>query len=266
MSPQLTFPVFLLPSFRAPLKRRSTDSSEASRTSYDGSIPSLSSSPASSIASTPIGSPPFATYFSKPVGLAVPNSLDKAAAKQLSRTSPDTLRCGSCSVDIAFGAQIVSKGFTGRHGRAYLVSPGSTSPKNLINVNIGRSENRQLVTGAHVVADITCAVCGSKLGWKYVDAKEQSQKYKVGKFILETARVVSFHSWEDILVPEMDSLDMGCIALPRSPLISGSDGGADEEVEFDSEDEDECDDLFMGTWDAEAVAKRRGRRVDRKRK
>ncbi|CRK35816.1 hypothetical protein BN1708_016471, partial [Verticillium longisporum] len=37
-----------------------------------------------------------------------------------------------------------------------------------------------LVTGWHVVADITCAVCHAKLGWKYVDAREEAQKYKVG--------------------------------------------------------------------------------------
>ena len=39
--------------------------------------------------------------------------------------------------------------------------------------------------------------------------------------------------------------------------------GNDQEgvVVFDSEDEDECEDLFTGVWDAEVVAKRRGRRV-----
>ncbi|KAK1700226.1 Yippee/Mis18, partial [Colletotrichum godetiae] len=103
-----------------------------------------------------------------------------------------TLRCSTCSCDIAFSSQIVSKGFTGRYGRAYLIAPTGS----LANVRIGKCENRQLVTGWHVVADITCVLCNAKLGWKYVDAKELSQKYKVGKFILEVERVVPFRSWE----------------------------------------------------------------------
>ncbi|OIW23520.1 yippee-like protein, partial [Coniochaeta ligniaria NRRL 30616] len=88
--------------------------------------------------------------------------------------------CGTCAADLALGAQIVSKGFTGRYGRAFLLDDGE-----LLNIKIGSRENRQLVTGAHVVADISCAVCGTKVGWKYVQATEAAQKYKEGKFILE---------------------------------------------------------------------------------
>ncbi|OAA69579.1 yippee family protein [Cordyceps fumosorosea ARSEF 2679] len=137
------------------------------------------------------------------------------APRRLARLGPDTLRCSACSADLALSAQIVSKGFTGRYGRALLVSPPSPSDDDddddeaaLLNIRLGRLENRQLVTGWHVVADISCATCGRKLGWKYVDAREKSQRYKVGKYILETER-------------------------------------------------DECDEVFAGTWDARAVARRR---------
>jgi hypothetical protein len=41
----------------------------------------------------------------------------------------------------------------------------------------------------------------------------------------------------------------------------GSDAQSDGEVMFDSEDEDECEDIFAGTWDAATVARRRGSRV-----
>jgi hypothetical protein len=37
-------------------------------------------------------------------------------------------------------------------------------------------------------------------------------------------------------------------------------------VVFDSEDEDECEDLFAGVWGAEVVAKRRSRRIAGRRK
>ncbi len=267
-----------------------------------------------------------------------------AHPRQLKRVLPTTLRCRRCSADLAFAAQIVSKGFTGRHGRAYLVSAPAThgshlfapevfksppkddkddnsdnSENNLPNVRVGRSEHRQLVTGAHVVADISCAICHTKLGWKYVDARDPLQRYKVGKFILELARLATYHSWEDEHVEGSTpgSLDydfredvgadfhfgnggssatvsdpVGAVRRLMTRRVSGrtssgrTAGGSDEgdrssvkssassqmlftgvkktevdtspvTIEFDSEDEDECEDIFAGTWDAEVVAKRR---------
>lgn len=37
-----------------------------------------------------------------------------------------------------------------------------------INVAIGEHEQRNLMTGEHIVADIHCNMCDSVLGWKYV--------------------------------------------------------------------------------------------------
>ncbi|KAK5659934.1 hypothetical protein OQA88_13399 [Cercophora sp. LCS_1] len=252
------FPLYLFPTISLPW-RNTTRSPPPSPTS----IPSLSSSPTS-----PTSTP------------------------RLTRTQPTTLRCGTCAADLAYADQIVSKGFTGRHGRAYLVAPPSTqatpscpsSPVNdnisgdnnesdLINIRVGRNENRQLVTGQHVVADIWCVICSTKLGWKYVDAKEQAQKYKVGKFILETQRVVASHGWEDVEVREEKPLPRspkgGRVSTDTNTNSNGSSrvseeselGGDDGVVVFDSEDEDECEDIFAGVWDPEVVAKRRRSRV-----
>jgi len=264
------FPVFLLPNFRIPFRRRATDSSLESC----GNICSPETSPDSSPATSAAGSPPGENY-------SPPRPNDTLPRYKIERTNPDTLRCSTCSADLAFGHQIISKGFTGRHGRAYLVSPPlseselSSSPtatssatRDLVNIRVGKPENRQLVTGWHTVADITCLVCHSKLGWKYVDAKESSQKYKVGKFILETERVVSFRSWDDAEAPLTDSLPVRVKSKGRPKMSEGaydeSDEG-EEDVEFDSDDEDECEDIFAGTWDRDAVAKRRSKRVSRKR-
>jgi hypothetical protein len=169
---------------------------------------------------------------------------------------------------------VVSKGFTGRHGRAYLVSPPPSPPytisnstkkegnkkiTDLVNTKVGRNVNRELLTGQHVVADVSCTICGTVLGWKYVDAKEAAQKYKIGKFILEMKRVVLGLGWEDVGV-------VGSAA--EDEMLNGSGDGqakeGEEVVVFDSEDEDECEDLFAGVWDPEVVAKRRARRVGRK--
>jgi hypothetical protein len=182
---------------------------------------------------------------------------------------PNTLKCLTCSTDIAFAEQIVSKGFTGRHGRAYLVAPPPKAPFSilkkekekaveLVNTRVGRSVNRELLTGAHVVADVSCAICATVLGWKYVDAKESAQKYKIGKFILEMKRVGLGVSWEDDYDEEVE----------QDVLNAEVEKGKEEDrvVVFDSEDEDECEDLFAGVWNAEVVAKRRSRRIATRKK
>jgi len=57
--------------------------------------------------------------------------------------------------------------------------------------------------GLHTVRDLTCIVCKTSLGWKYCTAKEPSQKYKQGKFLLEALNVVKLSHWPDL--PEKTS-------------------------------------------------------------
>lgn len=94
------------------------------------------------------------------------------------------------------------------------------------------------------------------LGWKYVAAEEEAQRYKVGKFILETKRVVRCVAWEgaDEDTEEQDDAER---EIGGSGSGSGSAAKAGDEIEFDSQDEDECEDLFAGVWDRRVVAKRR---------
>ncbi|USW56144.1 Putative Yippee family protein [Septoria linicola] len=191
------------------------------------------------------------------------------------------LRCARCLSDLALSSQIISKGFTGRHGPAYLVAPSTSaisasSPSttsslsswmaakarndalpNLPNTYTHKPVPRQLVTGAHTVGDISCAHCGSVLGWKYIHAEDESQKYKIGKFILETKRVCRSSTWEttasDAPVDEDGMLEgvrrdslrrrSSAAACPPSELTAPL-----EEMEFDSGDEDEREALFMGMW------------------
>ena len=192
------------------------------------------------------------------------------------------LRCARCLSDLALSNQIISKGFTGRHGRAYLVAPSPSSispdavelstPKakndalpNLPNTYTHKPVPRQLVTGAHTVGDISCANCGSVLGWKYVAAAEEAQRYKVGKFILETKRVCRSSTWEneDEEVEEHEKLEQrrrDSTGRRRSSLVPppGEISRPSEHLlEFDSQDEDECEDLFMGVWTPQLAVKRR---------
>ena len=185
---------------------------------------------------------------------------------------------------------------------------------NLLNIETHTPARRQLVTGLHVVADIACRVCGKVLGWKYVDASEPSQRYKIGKFILETKRVIRHEAYED----QMDEMSGGDdstgfaspvngpfgrsrpSALSMSPreqafnraasakgkgreeamsfeercrqesVLSFKEKGYDSngDIEFNSEDEEECEEIFAGTWDRKVVRRRREKRdeLERKRK
>jgi hypothetical protein len=141
----------------------------------------------------------------------------------------------------------------------------NTKPETeLINTRTGRHVNRELLTGTHVVADVSCIICGTVLGWKYVDAKEAAQKYKIGKFILEMKRVVVAAGWEDGTRENEAVNDLGLEIMEVEAGKCKKEDESEGDIVFDSEDEDECDDLFAGVWDAEVIAKRKGRRVVRK--
>ncbi|KAJ4992960.1 Yippee family protein [Stagonosporopsis vannaccii] len=245
-SPTTPFPLYLLP--RIPFRRRSS--------TYSTSTTSSNTSPSSS--------PPTPTSFLTPTPAA-------------------NLRCTKCLAHLIPSSCIISKGFTGRHGRAYLVSPppasallyppstaatnagdasprtsserADYSPSNLPNTLLHAPTSRQLVTGLHTVSDISCRACGSVLGWKYVAAEEETQRYKVGKYILETRRVVRGGEWEDGI--EDDVEDAGGVDGGRPA------GEGEEEIEFDSQDEDECEDLFSGVWSPELARRRRRGRAFR---
>jgi len=78
------------------------------------------------------------------------------------------------------------------------------------------------------------------VGWKYVDAVEEAQKYKIGKFILETKRVVKSAGWENTGINDAENIKEG-----------------HEDIEFDSQDENECEDLFSGIWTPQLAKSRR---------
>jgi hypothetical protein len=136
----------------------------------------------------------------------------------------------------------------------------TTGTATLPNTITQRAVPRQLVTGAHTVADINCIICGSVLGWKYIAAEEEAQRYKVGKYIIETKRITTSSCWEfqdDFPSPTLSD-DLA------SSLPSAAADDYSSEVEFDSQDEDECEDLFAGVWSPGLARRRRNRKLTRK--
>ncbi|XP_057442535.1 protein yippee-like At3g08990 [Lotus japonicus] len=91
--------------------------------------------------------------------------------------------CKQCLTHFALEENIINKNFTCTHGEAYLVDK-------VVNVTTGEKESRNMLTGKHIVVDISCAGCRSIVGWKYETAQDMSQKYKEGKFILERYKLL----------------------------------------------------------------------------
>ena len=103
------------------------------------------------------------------------------------------------------------------------------------------------MTGAHTVSDISCSMCGVVLGWKYVAAEEEGQRYKVGKCILETRMVRRDDAggWYENDLKE---------GFGSSREVAGEGVYA---ASFDEDDEDECEDLFAGLWNPRSIGQRR---------
>merc|ERR1712203_590168 len=97
--------------------------------------------------------------------------------------------CAQCDTFLTNRAELISTRFTGATGRAFLFN-------RVVNLNYSETQDRIMLTGRHIVRDVTCKKCDTKLGWVYEFATEENQRYKEGRVILERA-----------LVTEMDGLD-----------------------------------------------------------
>lgn len=86
--------------------------------------------------------------------------------------------CNKCRNHLTLVECLISKNFTGQHGKAFLFDL-------VVNVKLGEPQERDMTTGLHVVRDVNCEKCGQCMGWKYDMAYNPQQKYKEGKFILE---------------------------------------------------------------------------------
>lgn len=129
--------------------------------------------------------PVFPQYLTPPRALASHQS-----AESSSSLPPTTvLTCRTCRTHLTPSTSVISKTFTGRHGRAYLLSETALSPTTAVRLK--PPQQRELVTGMHTVRDFECRVCGQVLGWRYDAAADRAQRYKVGKWILERERVRS---------------------------------------------------------------------------
>ncbi|CAH2449854.1 hypothetical protein PP7435_CHR3-2348 [Komagataella phaffii CBS 7435] len=47
-----------------------------------------------------------------------------------------------------------------------------------------------MTTGLYMVCDIKCHQCKKVIGWEYLSADDDTQQFKVGKFILEANGII----------------------------------------------------------------------------
>ncbi|KAF4598052.1 Protein yippee-like [Pleurotus pulmonarius] len=116
-----------------------------------------------------------------------PSADNKPQVLHVFQTQP-TFSCSKCAATIALQDELISKSFSGRDGRGYLMHSA-------VNVRLGRKEDRQLLTGVHTVADVFCLGCDDRIGWYYHKASDYSQKYKEGKYLLERERLIKENAW-----------------------------------------------------------------------
>lgn len=58
-------------------------------------------------------------------------------------------------------------------------------------------QDRVMLTGRHMVRDVSCKNCDAKLGWVYEFATDEQQRYKEGRVILERALVTESDGLND---------------------------------------------------------------------
>src|ERR1700761_3053840 len=109
--PPMTFPTYLLPPrpFRRRASTASTSSSAASTSSGSTAPQTNVTVPPSPSASSTAPRPPPAPQHPPPPHHGA------------------LVRCARCLTHLCTTAHLISKGFTGRHGRAYLVAPSPVS-------------------------------------------------------------------------------------------------------------------------------------------
>ncbi|CAO3596762.1 Yippee/Mis18 [Absidia repens] len=86
--------------------------------------------------------------------------------------------CTKCKTHLSTGDALISQRFQGQHGQAFLF-------RFVVNIIPGEEKERNMTTGVHVIQDISCCQCKTLLGWTYLKANDEENKYKEGKSILE---------------------------------------------------------------------------------
>ena len=79
-----------------------------------------------------------------------------------------------------------------------------------------------MMTGLHKIRPIKCKQCRDTIGWKYVFAYEESEKYKEGKCIIERAYLAKNRSNSNNCISDKedeDDQEEGSIATEIAQVV-----------------------------------------------
>jgi len=93
-------------------------------------------------------------------------------------------KCPDCQSHYFTSSNIVSDNFHGKDGGAYLIDK-------VVNTKQGELEKRHMLTGTYTVCDTLCRICNKYIGWQYLTAEDQSEKYKEQKHVIETSCITA---------------------------------------------------------------------------
>uniref|UniRef100_H2ZJS5 Protein yippee-like n=1 Tax=Ciona savignyi TaxID=51511 RepID=H2ZJS5_CIOSA len=102
--------------------------------------------------------------------------------------------CATCDTSLTNRSELISTRFTGATGRAFLFNK-------VVNLIYSDVQDRVMLTGSHMVRDVACKNCNTKLGWMYEYATEESQRYKEGRIILERSLIMESDGFENVPKP-----------------------------------------------------------------
>ncbi|KAL9988356.1 hypothetical protein ACROYT_G002793 [Oculina patagonica] len=115
--------------------------------------------------------------------------------------------CANCDTALTNRSELTSMRFNGATGRAFLF-------KKVVNLTFSEVQDRVMLTGRHMVRDVFCKNCDTKLGWMYEYATEESQQYKEGQVILERALVTESEGIEEIVFSEkLDAVSSALVTV-----------------------------------------------------
>ncbi|XP_006886711.1 PREDICTED: protein yippee-like 5-like [Elephantulus edwardii] len=95
--------------------------------------------------------------------------------------------CANSDTILTNRSELISIRFT---GRAFLFNK-------VVNLQYSEVQDWVMLIGRHMVRDVSCKNCNSKLRWFYEFATEDSQRYKEGCVILERALVRESEGFEE---------------------------------------------------------------------
>ncbi|KAK9806862.1 hypothetical protein WJX72_005266 [[Myrmecia] bisecta] len=119
-------------------------------------------------------------------------------------TSPKYV-CACCGCDLACSSALIWEGVMGPLQPAFLF-------RATLNINTCSEQRQQrLSTGTYTLVDVACRCCDTALGWKYLNASCEAQKYKEGGTLLQKARL------QQVTATELEQQEAALVdALNRS--------------------------------------------------